>query len=180
MVSEVGIDGTSNSGQFGYHTCIQTTSNRFQLEKRCLRGIFGSHLLPSYKQRRFQRARSLAEVIVSYMPAVTPEPTTCRLPIFVYTLFYTSKQQALSKMRRNGLRDISIRTMVRRRYAAVVATLIYMISTGKGNPRRTRFSRRRWNFSEHVNGLSARQFCRMYRLSKEAFQQLATVISEHR
>jgi hypothetical protein len=80
-------------------------------------------------------------------------------------------------MRRNGLRDLAI---VRRHYAAVAATFIYMISTGKGNLRRTRFSRKDLIFSEHVNGLFARQFCRMYRLSKEAFQQLVTVISEHR
>jgi nuclease HARBI1 len=43
-----------------------------------------------------------------------------------------------------------------------------------------RFSRRRWIFSEHIGGLSDGQFRRMYRLPKEAFQQLANVIGEHR
>jgi hypothetical protein len=36
------------------------------------------------------------------------------------------------------------------------------------------------DFLWHVNCLSARQFCRVYRLSKEALKQLVTVISEHR
>jgi DDE superfamily endonuclease len=80
-------------------------------------------------------------------------------------------------MRGDGLQDIAI---VRRRHAAVAATSIYIISTGRDNPRRMRFARRRWIFSEHIVGLSEGQFRRMYRLSKDAFQQLVTVISEYR
>jgi hypothetical protein len=54
----------------------------------CL-ALFGCHT-NSQATKRFQRAVRLAEIIVSDIAAVTTEPKTCRLTIFVDTT-YTSK-----------------------------------------------------------------------------------------
>jgi hypothetical protein len=141
---------------------------------------FETHTYCQAKRESSQRAiclRCLADVVFSYMAAVETKQTTCRLTIIVGIFSFKSKQLALSQMRGDGLLDIAI---VRRRHAAVAAAFIYTISTGRGNPRRMRFAKRRWIFSEHIIGLSDGQFRRMYRLSKVAFQQLVTVIREHR
>jgi hypothetical protein len=121
--------------------------------------------------------RCLVEVIFSHVAAVEAERKTCRLTSFFGNFSYNFKQLALKQMRTDNLQDIAI---VRRCHAAVAAAFIYLISTGRPNPRRMGFERRRWIFSEHIVGLSDRQFRHMHRLSEEAFQQILTIISEHR
>jgi hypothetical protein len=104
-----------------------------------------NHNCGQANRERFQRAicfRCLTEFGFSYIAAVETNKFTFRLASIVVT--FSHMQLALSQMRGDGLQDIAI---VRRRHAAVAATFIYIISTGREHPRRMRFARRRWIFS---------------------------------
>jgi hypothetical protein len=106
------------------------------------------------------------------MAAVTTKPTICRLTIFVDTFSYTSKYKRFQNATDRCARHSHCPKALCGSRGHIHLHDFYW--------KRNSLKNEILGFSEHVNGLSVRQFCRMSRLSKEAFQQLVTVLSEHR